>query len=86
MKIEKARMSLTAIFFKDPDDGGFTGFFAEIPEVIAEGDTIEEVEEMLFQTLPMAMSERYLVGYPIENTEAKLIPIKKTFNFELATV
>lgn len=51
MKTEKTKVGLTAIFIQDPIDMGYTGFFAEFPEAIAEGDTKEEVKKNLWEAL-----------------------------------
>ncbi len=51
----RPRVSFTAIFVQDPNDKGFTGFFAELPEVVAEGDNEEEVQQNLFSALEIML-------------------------------
>ena len=43
--------TITGILIQDPEDQGYTGYFAEFPEVIAEGTTPEEVKANLFDAL-----------------------------------
>jgi predicted RNase H-like HicB family nuclease len=47
-------IELTAVFMED-DDKSLTGFFSQFPEAFAGGDTIEEVEQYLFNMLPGVM-------------------------------
>lgn len=85
--VNKPNLPLTAVFVKDKEDGGYTGFFMEVPGVVAEGDTKEETEENLFECL-MAMLR-------FNRDEKKLQQITswanngdfetETFNFELAS-
>lgn len=42
---------ITSILIQDPDDNGFTSYFAEFPEVIAEGDTEDEAKKNLIEAL-----------------------------------
>lgn len=48
-------LKLTAIFVEDNKTGGYTAFFKEIPEIVAQGNTIDEAEEMMFRLLPMVL-------------------------------
>lgn len=47
----KNTISLTAVLIKDPTDGGFTSYIAELPEVVAEGNTDEESMDNLMGAL-----------------------------------
>ncbi|WP_169579749.1 type II toxin-antitoxin system HicB family antitoxin [Runella zeae] len=47
----KQTISLTAVLIRDPNDGGFTSYIAELPEVVAEGNTDEESVENLMSAL-----------------------------------
>jgi predicted RNase H-like HicB family nuclease len=47
----KTKLSLTGIFVQDKLDNGFTAFFAEFPEAVAEGDDQKEAEQNLFNSL-----------------------------------
>ncbi|MEI2737413.1 MAG: hypothetical protein V9F01_01350 [Chitinophagaceae bacterium] len=38
----------TLLLIQDPIDHGYTAFFAEFPNIIAEGDTKEEARKKLF--------------------------------------
>ncbi len=49
---------LTGILIKDPSDNGYTAFFAELPEVIAEGDTREKARENLITNLKCVLDYR----------------------------
>jgi predicted RNase H-like HicB family nuclease len=40
------------------ESGGFTGFFEEFPEIIAEGETIKEVRSNLFKTLEIVLDHK----------------------------
>lgn len=48
---EKQEFYLNVILVKDQKGLGFTGFFAEFPEVIAEGKDEKETERNLIDTL-----------------------------------
>lgn len=51
MKPEKVTLTLTGVVVQDSSTGGFTGYMLEMPEVIAEGNTQEEVEKTLFENM-----------------------------------
>lgn len=72
-------LSLTAIFIEAPE-GGFTGYFAEIPEAIAEGETEKEVETNLLSSLKTILEIRR------EENDGVSYGTKKTkqFNLEIA--
>jgi len=40
-------MELEYIYF-EADEGGYIGYFTDFPQHVTEGETIEELEEMLF--------------------------------------
>ena len=46
----KPKLSLTGILVEE-EGSGFTAFFAEFPEAVAEGDTEEEAQKNLFEAL-----------------------------------
>lgn len=54
-KQSKNTLTLTGIVVQDEVSKGFTGYMLEIPEVIAEGSTPEEVEAALFENLKTVM-------------------------------
>lgn len=47
----KPKLSITGIMIQDPVDMGYTAYFAELPEVIAEGGDVEEAKRNLFDAL-----------------------------------
>lgn len=81
----KTKVSLTAIFVQDSNDNGFTGFFAEFPEAIAEGDTEEEVQKNLFEALSIMLkfNKEELEEQRALNPAQKNV-IERTFELELA--
>jgi len=44
-------ISFTSVFIPDQEGRGYTGYFAEFPDVTAQGKTKEEVEENLISSL-----------------------------------
>jgi predicted RNase H-like HicB family nuclease len=48
---KKFEINLTGVLIKDNENNGFTGYFAEMPEAIAEGDSPEETTINLFEAL-----------------------------------
>jgi len=47
----KPKLSITGIMIQDPIDKGYTAYFAELPEVIAEGGDVDEAKKNLFDAL-----------------------------------
>jgi predicted RNase H-like HicB family nuclease len=41
----------TEIYVRDPKQGGFTGFFKDFPNIITEGETIDEAQKNLWNTI-----------------------------------
>jgi predicted RNase H-like HicB family nuclease len=39
------------IYVEDTEAGGYTTFFSEFPEIISEGETVEEAQKNLWNTL-----------------------------------
>lgn len=52
------KLTLTGIVVQDKTTQGYTGYLLEIPEVIAEGNTSEEVEAALFENLKIVLEFR----------------------------
>jgi predicted RNase H-like HicB family nuclease len=83
---QKPNYPLTAVFVKDKEDGGYTGFIMEVPGVVAEGDTKQEVEANLFECLGAMLRfnkdereiQRLTHGEDDDDYETE------TFNFELS--
>lgn len=44
-------ISFTSVFIADPKGRGYTGYFAEFPDLTSQGRTKEEVEENLISSL-----------------------------------
>jgi len=55
---DKPRLSITGILIQDPKDKGYTAYFAEFPEVIAEGNTADEAKKNLWSALSIMLEVR----------------------------
>lgn len=62
---------LTGIFVQDPIDKGFTAFFAQLPNIIAEGDTEEEATKNLIQTVQTVFEHQQNNGFHQPNVRTK---------------
>ena len=51
-------MELDYTFFK-ADEGGYIGYFTDFPQHVTEGETIEELEEMLRDMFDCLHLEKY---------------------------
>jgi len=78
-------LPLTAYFVQDPKDKGYTGFFAEFPGAVAEGDTQEEAETNLFKAL------NYMVSFNKEDAQTEMAifsnkenVVEKTYHLKFA--
>lgn len=47
----KNKLSITGIIIQDDESGIFSGYFAEIPEAVAQGNTEEELRDNLISAL-----------------------------------
>lgn len=56
-------LQLTGVFVQDPANNGFTAFFSQLPNIIAEGDTEEEATQNLIQTLQSVFEHQKNIGY-----------------------
>lgn len=52
-----AKLKLHGVIIES-QQGGFTGYFSEFPEAIAEGENEEEVQKNLFEALKEVISYR----------------------------
>ncbi len=52
----KYKIVLNAVLVQDPIDNGYTGFFEQCPEAVAEGATEEEVARNLKKALEVMIS------------------------------
>lgn len=77
----KPKVSLTGILIQDTEGGGFTAFFAEFPEAVAEGETELEVQKNLFAALSNVLEVKK-DDFPDQVDGHKFIT--KSFNLELS--
>jgi len=49
--VKEGNMNLRLIFVEDPKSGGFTVFFKQFPNIIAEGDTRKAAKRNLFNAI-----------------------------------
>lgn len=82
MSTKTHTLSLTGIIIQDRNDRGFTAYFAEFPEVIADGTTKEEATENLIDALKIMVETRKIEN-DADVTGDGLIT-KQKFDFELA--
>lgn len=84
----KQGIKLTAILIPDSSGNGFTGFFAEMPEVITQGPNQEETEKNLFLALQTMLEfHREERGSDKGNLTGKSLPnnvITKEFDLAVA--
>jgi predicted RNase H-like HicB family nuclease len=74
------KLQFTCILIEDPVDNGYTAFFAEFPELVVEGDTEEEAELNLLNSMSAVFKHK---RQELE-TEHLLQNYKsKSLNFEL---
>jgi len=69
--MEAQNFQLTGIFVQDPIDKGFTAFFAQLPNIIAEGDTEEEATKNLIQTVQTVFEHQQNNGFHQPNVRTK---------------
>lgn len=85
---QKHNYPLTAVFVKDKEYGGYTGFIMELPGVVAEGNSKKEAELNLFECLGAMLrfnkDERETQQLITGNTNNSDGYETETFNFELA--
>ena len=53
--MKERNIKFTGVLIQDPSDGGYTAYIAELPEVIAEGATIAEANDNLFEAFNIVM-------------------------------
>lgn len=56
-RMRKHSMNLTAIF-EESKEGGFTCWIEEMPEVVSEGDTLNEAKKNLIEALKLVLEYR----------------------------
>lgn len=78
----KVTINLTGILIKDNKDKGFTAYFAEFPEAIADGITIENAQENLLDAFKIMLESRRLESYNEDKSNGGII--QQNFEFQLA--
>jgi len=71
--------SLTIIMVQDPDSGGYTAYFKQFPDIIAEGDTEEDAELNLLNAVHDVF--KYQSEIEDEPIDPSLNVSKKSINF-----
>ncbi len=56
--MNRETLPLTGIFVQDPSSKGFTAFFAQLPNIIAEGDTEEEATKNLIHAVKVVFEHQ----------------------------
>jgi len=80
MKTNKSFIfSLTIIMVQDPDSGGYTAYFKQFPDIIAEGDTEEDAELNLLNAVHDVF--QYQSEIEDEPIDPSLNVSKKSINF-----
>lgn len=78
----KPKLSITGVVIQDPGGNGYTAYFAEFPEVIAQGDTEDEAIINAFDALKVIFDFR---KEEYENEpEINAGITRKSFDLELA--
>ncbi len=82
MAEKKITIQFTGILIKDAGDRGYTAYFAEFPEAIADGVTIEEAQKNLFDSFKIMLESRKLESYDSDKSAGGVI--QQNYEFELA--
>lgn len=82
MAAKKVTFNLTGILIKDETDRGYTAYFAEFPEAIADGSTIDDAHTNLIDAFKVMLETRRLESYPSDKAVGGII--QQNFEFELA--
>lgn len=82
MAAKKVTFNLTGILIKDETDRGYTAYFAEFPEAIADGSTINDAHTNLINAFKVMLETRRLESYPSDKAVGGII--QQNFEFELA--
>lgn len=78
-------ISLTAILVRDHKTGGYTSFFAQFPNIIAEGDNEEQAEENLFRLVKTVFEHQKKEELSCATTMSDKDSIK-TRSFDFASI
>lgn len=82
MAAKKVTISLTGILIQDKSEKGFTAYFAEFPEAIADGKDEEEAQANLFEAFKIMLETRKLESYESDKKSGGII--QQNYDFELA--
>ena len=82
MAAKKVTFSLTGILIEDKTDRGYTAYFAEFPEAIADGATVEEAQSNLMNAFQIMLETRKLESYMMDKKADGII--QQNYQFELA--
>jgi predicted RNase H-like HicB family nuclease len=55
---DKTTFNLTAILVQDKESKGFTGFFAQFPNIVAEGDTEDQAMQNLMELVQVVFEHQ----------------------------
>ncbi len=79
---KKVTINLTGILIEDEKDRGYTAYFAEFPEAIADGANEEEAKQNLFEAFKIMLETRRLESYSDDITSGGIK--QENFEFELS--
>lgn len=79
---KKVSFSLTAVVIKDKQERGFTAYFAEFPEAIADGSSLEDAHSNLIDAFKIMLESRRLENYSIDKSIGGIT--QQNIDFELA--
>ena len=75
------KIQLSAIMIQDPKAGGFTAYLAELPEAIAEGETVETALNNLKEAFITVLEVKGELGLQAKSNSNV---IRKNFDLEFA--
>jgi len=68
-----SHIPLKLILVEDPKVGGYTSFFAQFPEILAQGETEDEATENLFKTVSIVFKHKGGIGHGVKKSEYNVI-------------
>lgn len=77
-------LELTGVFVQDPESKGYTAFFAQLPNIIAEGDTQEAAVENLINTVRVVFEHQKNAEFKQEQTCRNTNITTKHYNLAFA--
>ena len=82
MAAKQVTINLTGILIGDKGAKGYTAYFAEFPEAIADGNTEDEARTNLFEAFKILLETRRLESYRSDKLSGGII--QENFEFQLA--